>query len=350
MKIDSILNLNQHFKQCVDKPTRLSPPAIIDVIISDLHEFYQSPYCEPPLEVDSDKIGSPSNHLMVVMNPLNAIDNKKIRNKKTIKIRAFTDEAFVKMETMLNSYNWSNILEDKSPDKIHLFHKEVYNMFENCFSLKTKTFLNENKPFFTDKLVKLKRKKTREFNRNRKSRKYETLAKIYDSELKKAKKLYYRKHVLKLRSKKPKEFIRSIRKMIDPEKDEEVIEVDDIRHLSDNNQAELIADRFAEVSCEYQPLNRDEIIFPHFNSMDIPVLSESDVLQVLFDMDCSKATRQSDIPAKIFKRFAKVLHKPLTSVINDAIKQGYWPDFLKLEIVTPIPKINNPKILMTFRI
>ena len=127
------------------------------------------------------------------------------------------------------------------------------------------------------------------------------------------------------------------------QKDEEVIEVDDIRHLSDNNQAELIADRFAEVSCEYQPLNRDEIIFPHFNSMDIPVLSESDVLQVLFDMDCSKATRQSDIPAKIFKRFAKVLHKPLTSVINDAIKQGYWPDFLKLEIVTPIPKINNPK-------
>ena len=82
LKIDAILSLNQNFKQCVDKPTRLSPPSIIDVIITDLHKFYQVPSCEPPLDVDSDKIGSPSDHLMVVMTPLNAVNNKKLRNKK----------------------------------------------------------------------------------------------------------------------------------------------------------------------------------------------------------------------------------------------------------------------------
>ena len=30
-------------------------------------------------------------------------------------------------------------------------------------------------------------------------------------------------------------------------------------------------------------------------------------------------------------------------MINQAIKNGVWPDFLKLEVVTPIPKIKSPK-------
>ena len=100
----AILNLNQQFKQCVDNPTRLSPPAIIDVIITDLHKFYRSPSCEPPLDVHADKIGSPSDHLMVLMSPLNAVDDKKLRKKKTIQFRAFTDEAYGKMENVLNKY------------------------------------------------------------------------------------------------------------------------------------------------------------------------------------------------------------------------------------------------------
>ena len=68
-------------------------------------EFYQSPSCEPPLEVDADKIGAQSDHLMVLMRPLNAVNNKKIRNKKTVQFRAFTDEAYVRMESYLKAYD-----------------------------------------------------------------------------------------------------------------------------------------------------------------------------------------------------------------------------------------------------
>ena len=153
--------------------------------------------------------------------------------------------------------------------------------------------------------------------------------------------IIYRKNVLKLRTQKPKQFFKSIKKMIDPEKGEELLEVDEIRHLSDVEQVELIADKFSEVSCEYQPINRDKISFPPFQ--DLTILSESDVLEVLLNLDTSKTTRQNDVPAKIYKKFAHQLHKPLTLLINMAIKEGCWPDFLKLEIVTPIPKINDPK-------
>ena len=53
--------------------------------------------------------------------------------------------------------------------------------------------------------------------------------------------------------------------------------------------------------------------------------------------------RLSDVPAKIFKTFSIYLCKPLASLIKNAIRKGHWPRFLKVELVTPIPKVSNPK-------
>ena len=51
--------------------------------------------------------------------------------------------------------------------------------------------------------------------------------------------------------------------------------MDDIKDYSDEQQAELIADRFAEVSCEYEPLDRQKIDFPPFTNSEIPSFTES---------------------------------------------------------------------------
>ena len=40
----------------------------------------------------------------------------------------------------------------------------------------------------------------------------------------------------------------------------------------------------------------------------------------------------------MLKIFERKIYKPLTLLINSAVKKGIWPDFLKLEIVTPVPK------------
>ena len=67
------------------------------------------------------------------------------------------------------------------------------------------------------------------------------------------------------------------------------------------------------------------------------------------DLDSSKSTRSTDVPAKVLKRFAQKLHKPLTILINDAVEKGCWPDFLKLEIVTPVPKASELKSIDDLR-
>ena len=72
-------------------------------------------------------------------------------------------------------------------------------------------------------------------------------------------------------------------------------------------------------------------------------------LDVLRDLKLNKAVPKNDVPAKIYKRFAELLCGPLTALINERIEKGCWPDFIKVESVTPVPKISNPKTLDDLR-
>ena len=255
LKIDAILHLNQNFKQCVDVPTRDNPPAIIDILITDLHMYYQTPISENPLEVDKDKAGSSSDHFMILIEPINAISNKKTHEKRTFNYRAYTDQAFANMDNALENVKWDEILENTKGDQIHTFHKLLYDIFEKCFPLKSKTVFTEKEPFFTEKLSKLKRRKCREYNKNRKSEKYLSILRIYKKELSLARKSYYRKKLRKLRSTNPRQWFKWVKGFGNSEQIDEKLEVESIKHLSDIEQAELIADKFANVSNEYQPLD-----------------------------------------------------------------------------------------------
>ena len=81
MSIHQILNLSPDLKQTVENATRLNPDQVLDVIITDLHKYYQSPVVKDPLEPDPDKAGVASDHLTVVMSPIGSF---KTRLKKKI--------------------------------------------------------------------------------------------------------------------------------------------------------------------------------------------------------------------------------------------------------------------------
>ena len=60
------------------------------------------------------------------------------------------------------------------------------------------------------------------------------------------------------------------------QKNEQLI-YDEISHLSDSEQAEIIADKFASVQNEYQQLNTEDISAPHFYDNEITRFSPSQV-------------------------------------------------------------------------
>ena len=70
----------------------------------------------------------------------------------------------------------------------------------------------------------------------------------------------------------------------DQQKKEE-IEVESIKEMSDEKQAELIADKFSEVSLEYDSLTTEGLVIPDFEEKDIPQFTVRDDEDVLKEMD-----------------------------------------------------------------
>ena len=345
LKLDPILHLNKNFKQVVQNPTRLDPPRILDPIITTLSGYYQLPKCLPPLDADSGSNGKPSDHLMVVMEPLSVINNIPARIKRKVTFRPFNSVRFAQMQEWIETEDWTKVAQENSAHKkaeiLQLMLAAKYNEF---FPEKTKNIFSDNQPFYTEKLKKMKRRKSREFRKKRKSIKWKIMNEKYEMELSKAKKDFYRKKIKHLKNAKSGQWYQQLKKLtsFDQHLSEEII-VEDIKDFSNREQAELIANKFAAVSQEYDRLENEDINLPPFSESEIPEVGEAEVIATLSEMDPNKSSINGDVPAKILKHFAQLLGKPVTHVLNTSIRQGCWPDIFKHEIVTPVPKVFPPK-------
>ena len=322
LKLDSILALSPGFKQVVMEPTRILSQKMLDPVITDLHSFYQTVKLEEPLDSD-DENGSPSDHMMVLLRPLDTINNKKENIKEKIQIRSYCDENFRSMGRLLENFDWAFLVAIPTQDRMKAFHDKLFEMFESSFPLKTKIIHKENEPFMTDALIKMKRKKNREYNKHRQSYKYLELKRIYKEMLSKAKKKFYRRNISKLRTSNPRLFYRNIKKITKMSTDNNTPEVEDIKGLPDIEQAEKIAESFGKISKEYESLDRSAISLPPLRVEDYVQVTPSEVLEVLKSMNANKAVPKNDISTKIFKAFAGQLCEPITLLINDAIVNGY---------------------------
>ena len=70
------------------KPTRIDKAsrkeAMLDPVIMTLSHYYQVPQILAPLDADPDNNGKPSDHNIVLVNPICAINNKVARTTKEI--------------------------------------------------------------------------------------------------------------------------------------------------------------------------------------------------------------------------------------------------------------------------
>ena len=351
LRLDPILALSPNLKQCVQNFTRQNPPRILDPIITTMSKYYQIPKVVPPLDPDPEKRGKPSDHMMVIFTPINNIDNKCVKRSKEILFRPINAEGINKMRTWLISENWHQVLKQPCANlKADILQNILVSKFNEYFPEKRKVITCNDQPYYNMKLKKLKRKKLREYQKHRKSMKYKNLDAIYQNELSKAKNLFYKNKISKLRKSKPGKWYSELKKLtnFDKFKNEELV-VESIKDLSAYEQAELIADKFSEVANEYDRLQTEDIDVPNFQEKEIPQFSEKEVEKILKEIDTNKSNVKGDIPADLLKLFSDKLAKPVTDLINHAIKQGRWPDIFKMEIVTPIPKKFPPQDINQLR-
>ena len=86
----------------------------------------------------------------------------------------------------------------------------------------------------------------------------------------------------------------------DQKKSEPVI-VESLTHLSSQEQAEAIADKFSKVSQEYEPLKNDDIEIPLFDEETIPRFCQTYVQKNLEKSKTNKSVPPGDLPPLLNK-------------------------------------------------
>ena len=173
---------------------------------------------------------------------------------------------------------------------------------------------------------------------------------MFKKEIKSAKSQFYKQSVAELKLKKPGQWYSCLKKITsyDQQKNQQLI-VDEISHLPDQAQAEMIAERFASIQNEYEQIKADEINIPPFKESEIPQFHPSQVWFALTRLDVSKSTVPGDFPARLSKQFAAYLAEPLADVYNTGLRRGEYPEIYKFEICTPVAKVQPLKTTSQLR-
>ena len=207
LKIEAILNISPNLKQVLTKHTRMNPPRILDKIITTLAAYYQTPDVLPPLDNDPNKDGKPSDHNIVIMCAISVLNNKPTRETKVITYRPITGAGVVKMDDWFKCTNWDTIFQDKNMDeKAHDMMTLIKEKTDEYFPLKQRKIASDNQLFFTLNLATLKRKKQREYNKNRKSPRWKEMDSKYKIMLGKAKRICYKKEISKIKKSNPRKW------------------------------------------------------------------------------------------------------------------------------------------------
>ena len=231
----------------------------------------------------------------------------------------------------------------KPHEKAAVFQQMLLNALNEIFPEKIRKVNSDDQPWISHKLKVLDRKRKRIFHRERRSEKWKKFNKLFKKEVRTAKANFYKNTVADLKTKNPGQWYSCLKRITSHDQIDAKINIDEISHLPDQEQAELIAEKFSSIQNEYEPLNAEDISIPPFTEEEIPVFLPAQVWQILTQLKTNKATVPGDFPAKLTKLFAAYLAEPFADIINTSVSRGEYPNIYKFEISTPVPKQYPPR-------
>ena len=160
------------------------------------------------------------------------------------------------------------------------------------------TFSSNDQEFFTPELKALDRKRKRIYSKQGRSTKWKKLNSNFKKKVRKAKKVFYKKMISDLKKSNPGQWYSKLKRMTayDQHKNEEII-VNEIRENTDQQQADIIADKFSSVSNIYDPIQKENISFTNSSNCSPQFFTPSTVLPFLRNIKTNKATVKDDISA-----------------------------------------------------
>ena len=282
-----------------------------------LSHLYQKPLCLEPLDADPETNGKKSDHRIVISKPISVINNKCAR--QTRKVRPFPQSG----KDWFIDQTWEEVYSAESAhEKASIFQKMLIAKLDEFFPEREMRIQSDDQPWISQKLKKLDRRRKRLYRKERRSVNWRKLDKLFKNGVKCAKADFYKQTVAELKLQKPGQWYQYLKKItsFDQLKNDKQI-VDEISHLSDQQQAEAISEKFASIPNLYQPLKTEDINVPHFEEKEIPQFHPSQVWFALSLLDVKKSTVQCDFPARLIKLFAAYLAEPLTDIYNCGLRR-----------------------------
>ena len=351
MNISPIINCGLKMKQIVDKPTRNNK--ILDIIITNVPEMYQSPIIVPPVPCDDPSAGVPSDHSVPVCVPHTDRYSRPVRRYRTVTHRPLPRAAVEKFGQWITAERWEGLAGDISPDNQAKILQDILNQkLDECCPVQSFKVNCQDKPWMNGELKKLKRRKMREWQKNGKSTKYENLLKEFNQKYKTAAEKYMRKKIDALKDEKPGRAFGILKTMGAQPGDvmgEKTFSLPShqAEGLTDGECAERIADYFASISQEYHPLDVDKL--PERVKLRLrtkstpPTITEMECYQSIVRAKKPQSGVPGDLPSSVIKEFSVELAEPLQGVLNNIVQTAKWPDMWKMEHVTPVGKIPQPE-------
>ena len=331
------LNVNQiikHFrlKQIVKSPTR--GEAILDLILTNMHESYKSPQILPPIGL--------SDHNTVVVSPTHIVKKAKPTFVYKRDLRQSKKDA---MGRFLQSILWPEIFAQSQSceDMANFFYDIVSIGLDLLMPIKRIKKISADVPWMTDKLKTfIKKRQEAFFSYGPKSNCFKYYRNIVNRERKACKSKYYTTQVHSKEKDNPKAWWSEIKRLGGMKSmNSSLINLINIAGLEDISEQELanrINTAFLEPLSEYQlssPLDRLNLE----ENPDFLEVSEERVLSQLQKLNSSKSGGPDEVPNWLLREYAVILALPISLLLNASYKQQRLPAIWKLANVSPLPKV-----------
>ena len=294
LDLTEILSFDPAFFQIVRRPTRKDN--ILSIIITDLRRFYVEPIIIDPISVDENKKGSPSDHNGVLAVPLGIKEAKKGTSKDIRFVRPMPQSSIDEYRHSIGSIEWSLMLDgSSSSDMVETFQKMTCDLQDVHFPLKKVIITPYDKPWITQELKSIRRRRQRLYRREGRTQAYLELKAEFDEKLNTEAEKYMNKIREEVSCGKRGSSYSAIRKLGNREfeqpKGSETFDVPEFveENLDIQQSAEALAEYFSSISREFQPLNIDELspaikdeLKRGINEVKIPILEELKNLTLQF--------------------------------------------------------------------
>ena len=351
LNINPILALSPNLFQVVDIPTRTNPDATLDKIITTLSKFYLRPTSLPPLDNDEEGNGKPSDHLIIVMRPINQTENEKPK-QKIISYRPLPESGMLMFKQWLQNETWQELYQAENAHlKAEILQIGLMKKLDEYLPIKTIKIRCGDHPWISNEIKNLDRKRKREYRKNKKSRKWKQLDSLCLSKSGKAKQDYSKNIVNDLKNSNQSQWYSKIKRMssYNSGKEEQAV-VQELINIPDEIQVEKIADQFSSISNLYSPLKKEDINLNYIiDERPPPEINPYLVYLKIMSHKKKTATVTGDIPMRVVKFCAEELSFPLCDIYTRAVLYGEYPAIYKIEIVTPVPKVFPPQTVKDLR-